>query len=302
MVREPMRWVTSRSLRGVVCLVVGGVLFARPAPSWGQAPASDGKLPAFEVASVKRNTSGSIVVNHAITGGRYTGTNLSVMDLLAAVYAPMPRGRISGGPAWITTERFDIVARAEGDPSPADMLRMVHALLIDRFRLAVHTEARDGDVYDLILARDDGRPGPMLRASTYDCAAQRASRAAAAAAGSSAPGPPCPWSNYPGRFVGTSITMEQLAYTLSVFTDQRTVRDRTGLTGQYDVELTWTPDRLGPLPPNAPDEVVRNRAAIDPNGPSLFTALQEQLGLKLEARRDKIDVLVIDRVERPSEN
>jgi uncharacterized protein (TIGR03435 family) len=70
----------------------------------------------------------------------------------------------------------------------------------------------------------------------------------------------------------------------------------------YDLELVWTPDRLGPLPPNAPDAVVRAREAIDPNGPALSTALQEQLGLKLEAKTDKVDVLVIDRLERPAEN
>jgi bla regulator protein blaR1 len=96
--------------------------------------------------------------------------------------------------------------------------------------------------------------------------------------------------------------MAELARMLDVFTDQRTVRDRTGLTGQYELELTWTPERLGPLPLNAPDEVVRAREAIDPNGPSLLTALQEQLGLKLEAKTDKVEMLVIDRLERPTEN
>jgi uncharacterized protein (TIGR03435 family) len=96
--------------------------------------------------------------------------------------------------------------------------------------------------------------------------------------------------------------MVDLAGMLEPWTEQRIVRDRTGLTGRYDVELTWTPDRLAPLPPNAPEAVVRAREEIDPNGPALSTALQEQLGLKLEAKKDKVDVLVVDRLERPTEN
>ena len=104
--------------------------------------------------------------------------------------------------------------------------------------------------------------------------------------------PLCPRSIYPGKLMGTGITMADLARMLEPFTEQRTVLDRTGLTDRYDVELTWTPDRLGPLPPHAPEEVVRAREAIDPNGPSLFTALQEQLGLRLEAKKDKVDVLI----------
>jgi uncharacterized protein (TIGR03435 family) len=186
--------------------------------------------------------------------------------------------------------------------SAPEALQMVRSLLVDRFNLVVHKDVQDGDVYDLSLARSDGTLGPMLRPPAFDCASQRERLAS----GSAPPGDaqrPCPFSVYPGHLVGTSITMSMLAARLNVFTDQRTIRDRTGLTGFYDVELTWTPDRpLGPLPPNAPDEVVRARESIDWNGPSLFTALQEQLGLKLEARRDTIDVLVIDRVERPTSN
>ena len=93
-----------------------------------------------------------------------------------------------------------------------------------------------------------------------------------------------------------------IAGTLAVWTDGRDVRDRTGLTGLYDIELTWTPDRLNPLPPNAPADLVRAREAIDPNGPSLFTAVQEQLGLKLEPKKDKVEVLVVDHLEHPTDD
>lgn len=157
-------------------------------------------------------------------------------------------------------------------------------------------------MYNLILARSDGRLGPMLRQSTVDCQAQRAIAASASGAGLPIQIPACPISNYPGRFVGTSIPLTVLARMLVVWVDGRDVLDRTGLTGLYDIDLTWTPERLGPLPPNVPAEVLRAREAIDPNGPSLFTAVQEQLGLKLEPKKDKIEVLVIDHVEHPAED
>jgi hypothetical protein len=129
----------------------------------------------------------------------------------------------------------------------------------------------------------------MLRPPAFDCASQRERLAS----GSAPPGDaqrPCPFSVYPGHLVGASITMSMLAARLNVFY-RSTHYPGSNWTNRllHDVELTWTPDRpLGPLPPNAPDEVVRARESIDWNGPSLFTALQEQLGLKLEARRDKI--------------
>ena len=259
-------------------------------PLRAQAPASTTKLPSFEVASVKRNATGSLIAYHAIEGNRYTGTNLSVKDLLVAVYAPLPRARIVGGPDWINTDRFNIVATAEGTPTQPDAMQMVRSLLLERFRLAVHSEVREGDVYDLIVARSAAELGPMLRPPTPDCAVANPDRRQ------------CPGSIYPGKLMGTGVTMADLARMLEPFTEQRTVRDHTGLTGRYDVQLTWTPDRLGPLPPNAPEEVVRAREAIDPNGPALSTALREQLGLRLEPKKDKVDVLVIDRVERPTED
>jgi len=277
--------VSSSALRSCA-LLTAGLLAGVVGSLRAQAPATENKLPAFDVASVKRNITGSIVVNSSIAGGRYVGTNLSVMDLLAQIYR-LPRSRFVGGPGWISTTRFDIVATFEGTLSAPEILDRVHALLNERFRLVVHTEKREGEVYDLVLARNDGQLGPMLRPSN-DCR--------------SAPTPQC-GSNYPGKFIGSGVPLIALTSALGFWTDQREVRDRTGLTGFFDIQLTWAPDRpLGPLPPNAPDEVVRAREAIDWNGPSLFTAVQEQLGLKLESKKDQIDVLVIDRLEMPTEN
>ena len=275
-------------MRGLILALLVAVTAMNPLRA--QAPASTTGLPSFEVASVKRNTSGSLIVNTTIEGNRYVATNLSVKDLLATAYAPLPRSRMVGGPSWINTDRFDIVATMEGAPTPPEIFEMVRSLLVERFRLAAHSETRDGDVYDLIVASSAGELGPKLRPPTPDCAVENADRLR------------CPGAIWPGKLTGVGITMADLARMLDVFTEQRTVRDRTGLTGRYDLELVWTPDRLGPLPPNAPDAVVRAREAIDPNGPALSTALQEQLGLKLEAKKDKVDVLVIDQVERPTEN
>ena len=255
-----------------------------------QAPPANAQPLSFEVASVRRNTSGSLIVNFALEGNRYIGTNVSVKDLLTTVYAPVPRALIVGGPGWINTDRFDIVGVADGMPGYPEVVQMIRSLLIERFQLAVHSEARQGDVYDLLLARSAAELGPMLQPPTADCAVTTADNQR------------CPRFVLAGKMRGTAITMAELAGMLEPWTEQRIVRDRTGLTGRYDVELTWTPDRLGPLPPNAPEAVVRAREAIDPNGPALSTALREQLGLRLEARKDTVDVLVVDRVERPTDN
>ena len=123
----------------------------------------------FEVASVKRNTSGSLVANTTVEGNRYVATNLSVKDLMATAYAPLPRNRMVGGPSWINTDRFDIVATMEGTPTPPEIFAMVRSLLVDRFQLAAHSETRDGDVYDLLVTRSASELGPKLRPSERDC-------------------------------------------------------------------------------------------------------------------------------------
>ena len=102
-------------------------------PLRAQAPAANGKSPSFEVASVKRNTSGSLIANTTIEGNRYVATNLSVKDLLATAFAPLPRSRMVGGPSWINTDRFDIVAIVEGTPTPPEIFEMVRSLLWSDF-------------------------------------------------------------------------------------------------------------------------------------------------------------------------
>jgi uncharacterized protein (TIGR03435 family) len=151
-----------------------------------------------------------------------------------------------------------------------------------------------------LRARSEGKLGPQLHSSMTDCAAILAARRA----GQPPPRQPfsepvqCGMRMLPGNLSMGGTPLSQFAQYLSGSL-QRVVVDQTGLTGNYDLNLTWTPDSIGP-PPDAPPDLAKIIAAIDPNGPSLFTAIQEQLGLKLEATKAPVDVLVIDRVGKPT--
>ena len=176
---------------------------------------------------------------------------------------------------------------------------MLRTLLADRFKLVMHKETKELPIFELVVARQDGKLGPQLRPAAVDCAA----RAAAAARGEKPPpassGPPgpgsCGISMNPVSVSGGGATMEMLAGILEG-PSQRLVIDRTGLTGNWDFAVKYTPER-SQLPPG-----VEPPVPIDWNGPSLFTAIEEQLGLKLRPSRGPVEVLVIDSVERPTEN
>jgi uncharacterized protein (TIGR03435 family) len=258
-----------------------------------------GSAPAFEVASVKPNRSGDLLIGIDLPGtDRFTATNVALRELIRVAY-DLPNARLVGGPDWIRTERFDIVAKsAESLPRwtpsgpPMTVLLMLRTLLADRFGLVVHQETRDLPIYALTIARDDRKFGPELRPSTLDCSA---------VTGPPPPGatpnqPACGMRIGPGQMVLGGVPMSQLATVLSPFA-QRVVIDRTGLGGTFDLRLSWIPEKVpqGEPPPGAPQ-----LPPVDPNGPSLFAALQEQLGLKLESQRAPLEVLVIDDVERPT--
>ena len=263
----------------------------------------------FEVASVKRNASGNNFVQlGGDPGGRFTATNVPLKLLIRQAYQ-LQDSQIVGGPNWINTDRFDIIAKAPGPlvlpapgGSPGPFQLMMRALLADRFKLAVHTESRELPIYALTLARRDGKTGSQLRPAAVDCVAMFAARGRGGPPPAPPqPGerPPCGMRLGPGNLSGGGVTMAQLSTTFSQFV-QRVVVDRTGLTGNFDIDLTWTPDQLpqgrGEPPPGV------QLPPIDPNGPSIFTAVQEQLGLKLDSQRGPVDVLVIDRVEQPTED
>jgi uncharacterized protein (TIGR03435 family) len=169
----------------------------------------------------------------------------------------------------------------------------MRTLLAERFKLAVHPETREMDIYALVVARQDGKLGPALKPTTQDCAA-----IVAAGRGGPPPGPPdsnspvvCGMRGLPGRLVAGAMPMSLLASNLSGQV-QRIVVDRTGLTGAWDFEMTYAPER----PINPPPGVEFPPA--DPNAPSLVTAIQEQLGLRLQSTKGPVEVLVVDRIEQ----
>ena len=241
----------------------------------------------FDIASVKPNTSGDVAINVTLPApDRFSATNIPLRDLIRFAY-DVQDARLQS-PDWTRAARFDVIAKADHSlgawgPSgpPAEMLTMLRALLTERFSLAAHRETRTLPVYALVRARQSGQLGPELRRSSLDC--EKAANSCGMRIG-------------PGQMVLSGTPLLQLATALSPFV-QRIVVDRTELAGPFDLHLSWTPERLpqGPPPPGAPA-----LPPVDPNGASIFAALEEQLGLKLEPQQAPLDVVVIDRVERPT--
>jgi len=261
---------------------------------------------AFEVASVKANKSGDSNGRlQGLPGGRVLATNMPVRPIITFAYQ-VAGYQLIGGPGWLTTDRYDLNAKMEDNASatpavpganaPNPMQLALQRLLEDRFKLKVHHETREMDIYALVLARPGGSPGPGLKPTTTDCAAVAAAAAAAAREGKppppfGAPGQPfCGIQGSTGkiRFGGLPAVSFPAAFSGPA---GRMVVDRTGLTGSWDFELTFAVEARGP---DAPPP--------DPNAPSFFTAIQEQLGLKLESTKGPVDVLVIDGVEKPVED
>jgi uncharacterized protein (TIGR03435 family) len=200
------------------------------------------------------------------------------------------------GPDWIRTSRFDVLAKTPNNlpvalDGPDSIRPMVRALLEERFKLAAHHETRPLPRYALVMARWDGRLGPQLRRPTVDCEAPTVPPQQEAR-------PTCGARMMPGNVVARSVPVSQLAPMLLPWV-QRAVVDRTGLTGRFDIDLSWTPDQ----PPQGTSPLGAPAAApTDPNGPSIFTALQKQLGLKLVSMDVPLDLVVIDHVEQLIEN
>jgi uncharacterized protein (TIGR03435 family) len=245
---------------------------------------SGGQL-TFDVASIRQNTSLTTGGGGGPRpGGSYVMRNMTVRGLIGIAYGGLPASRVLGGPEWLNVDRYDINARSKPDPTPDEAGQMLQALLRDRFSLAVQLQKRELPVYELTFLRSDRQLGPNLCVAKVDCKdpqAAKAANTADAATGSMA----CGISFDNGRFTGGGVEMATLERTL-IAPAGRPVIDRTGLTGGYDVDLRWTPT-VGTEP--ASGDAI-----------SIFTAVQEQLGLKLESSTAPLDVVVITRVERPT--
>jgi uncharacterized protein (TIGR03435 family) len=269
-----------------------GITLAAAAAPQAQAPAS----PAFDVSSVKLNKEGGPSSVRVTPGGMLAVTNNNLRNIIRNAWN-ITNDQIVDGPDWIDSDRFDITAKAPAPFKQEEARAMLQALLGERFGLKTHMETRELPVYLLVLARKDGTLGPQMKKGEIDCAALMASVAAGGKMSDRLPNGnlPCGISVRPGQgqVIANGTAMEALARNL-VGGVGRIVVDKTGLPGYYDFSLTFTPD-TAPTAPGAPAA-----APPDPSAPSLFTAMQEQLGLKLEPGRAPVQVLVIDRAQRPT--
>jgi bla regulator protein blaR1 len=228
----------------------------------------------FEVATIKPNKANSGQGQFKGGPGRLALMEFSPYMVIKMAFGNLADNRISGAPKWIQEERFDIAGQfAEGKrAAPPDMYQpALRKLLADRFGFKFHWEPRQMDVYELVVAKN----GSKLRPSSSEGVG---------------PG----GTSLPGKFQGSRLTMAVFANRFPN-TVGRIVVDKTGLSGEYDIELTWTPDPPGAAPGEP-------GGALAPIGPSIFAALEEQLGLKLQPGKAPLDVLVIDAIERPTEN
>jgi uncharacterized protein (TIGR03435 family) len=231
---------------------------------------------AFEAASVKPNRDGGGVRIDYHPGGRLVATNVTVRQLVRSAWR-IHDLQLQGGPSWVTRDTFDVVATAgramaltPEDAPPGPMQQMLQTLLEQRFQVKVHTERREMNVYALVSAR--AVLGPGLRKSTSDCIER----------------PPCERYGTATQLRATAVTIAQITSTLALRMG-RPIVDRTGLEGFYDAELQFSADWKGGVSPASPTD----------DAPPIVTAVQEQLGLKLEPVRAGLDVLIIDAAERP---
>jgi uncharacterized protein (TIGR03435 family) len=257
--------------------IVIGLINAPPSRAQEQAATAAPKE--FEVASIKpSNASGPMsrgVRVQMAPGGRLNESNITVKFLIQQAYN-VKDFQISGGPAWINSERYDLVAKADGDVGRMDQIRpLIQKLLADRFQLTIHRDTKELPIYALVV----GKNGPKLKESAANN-----------------PGPQIRVNR--GLIDGQGMGMDMLANQLSVPLG-RTVLDKTGLKGQYDIKLEFTPEDG---PGHGPGDGPEAAPPPDTAGPSIFTALQEQLGLKLETSKGPVQIIIIDRVEKPTEN
>jgi len=260
---------------------------------------SAGKLktaapPNFAVATIKPSDAPNLEAFLSFPSpGRLSAPNFTLRQLIIIAYSAEiggVTGQVTGGPSWINQDRYIVQAQAEGTPTNAQMLVMLRALLAERFALKVHTESKDRDVYALVLASRDRKLGPKVTPWDGTCRGKEPQPAQPDSAE-----PRCAaFFQPPGLFM-RGVRMEVLAQMLSRpgVALGRPVVDRTDLSGEFDFDFEYQFNRQAPNGGPAP---------ADPLAPSLFTALQEQLGLKLESSKGTVESIVVDSEERPTEN
>jgi uncharacterized protein (TIGR03435 family) len=269
-------FLTSRTLALAMPIVTACACLA-------QSPATRPTFDAFEVAAIKPanpDTRGRFI--RMQSANQFVARNHAVKTLVAAAYNLSPRAT-SGGPVWVDSDRFDILAKTPGEvrPNLEEQMTMLRKLLSERFKLSFHRERKELSIYTLTVARN----GSKLQAPK-------------ASPDASPEGPPpliFVLSPQGASLPGRNATMAELASVMQRAALDRPVADKTGLSGRFDFNLEWMPDetQFGGQGPWDNHDTIR---------PDLFAAIQQQLGLKLEAGKGPVEVLVIDHVERPSEN
>jgi uncharacterized protein (TIGR03435 family) len=254
--------------------------------------------PSFDVASIKSNASGDLRGSmRMLPGGHIEARNRTARLLVQNAYH-LQDFQVVGGPAWFQEARFDISAKSAGDVPRIELELMMRRLLTERFKLSAHVETRTLPTYVLRLARPDGRLGPAIHAATNECVAAKRGAAPPPPPGANSANEPsfCGFRVYEGKMLAGGVDVPSLAEELTGYA-HRPIIDETGLNGVFDFTLDWTPDGGGNTPGPAPQSADNNTTL-----PSFFTALREQLGLKLEPAKGPIEVLVIDRIEKPTED
>jgi uncharacterized protein (TIGR03435 family) len=262
-------------MRGLLTVLVAAAT-AWPASAQQSAP------PSFDAVSIKINRSGEQGGRSRGQPGRYVGVNVTLMRLIRLAYRPIEE--FDGGPEWKDRDHFDVEAVTGANVSQAEMLAMLRTLLADRFKLRTHTETRSLPVYELSLGRPNATLGPSLT-RVADACPPPAPPGPPAAGAATEPSIRCGFTVGDGALNGMG-TLTSIASEL-VLAGRHTV-DRTGLPGVYRIDLKWSPDNSAGLPADAP--------------PEIFTAVREQLGLRLQAATASTEVVVIDSAERPEEN
>ena len=275
---------------------------------------------AFDVASVKpsnpnpdpANPLSQIALMLPQPGGRLTATNTPLRMLIMAAFELKQEAQLTGGPPDLLAAKYDITAKAPVAFIGKELPQLLRTLLADRFKLKTHTETRELPVYDLVLARSDGRLGPELKPSKSDCskpdevlAQQGAALAKGDVASFLGKPQPCSVSTDPSggplnlMMRGDGQEMKQIVEILAQFTG-RPVRDKTGLTGRYDFAMKLDLQMVLGLAQKMGANIPAAAANIpQSDGSSLMTTLNEQLGLKLDSTKDAATVVVIDSVEAP---
>jgi uncharacterized protein (TIGR03435 family) len=282
-------------------LLVAGLMAITGPRVRGQEPSTataDVKLPAFDVVSIKPDKSGGGMIRVMNRPDGYSASNISLKMLIQAAYG-IREDLISGAPGWADSARYDIDAKVDGADvealkklSPEQRRLILQPLLADRFKLKVHTEIKQLPVYELVVAKG----GPKLKEATAGDTYANGIK------GPDGVGRGGMVRMGRGQLTAQGVPMTSVVNMLSQQL-HRTVIDKTGLAGKYDLELNWTPDDgegMGPPPPGGGQ--LHGDAPPEGSGPSIFTAIQEQLGLKLQSAKGPVDTLVIDHVEMPTEN